>query len=107
MSVSPMYVSLPKQPKHTLPNKREVGNTWWKHGGMIYIELLEGDIGRRYRALLVRVLQYLVMVTHCGIAYSVNQLSRASRKLSQPNLVVAKRVLRYLKGCSQIGINAN
>ena len=67
-------------------------------------ELLEGNMIRRYQAL-VGALQHLAMVTRYDTARFVTQLSRACSKPSKPHMAAAKRVLRYLKGCPDLGID--
>lgn len=44
------------------------------------------------------------MVTRYGIAFSMNELPQACSKPLKPHLAALKRVLRYLKGCRNLGI---
>ena len=53
---------------------------------------------------LIGSLMYLATCTRPDIAYSVGVLARFSSKPNQSHWTAAKRVLRYLKGTSNLGI---
>ena len=64
----------------------------------------EETLDQRLYQSLVGSLMYLATCTRPDIAYAVATLARFSSKPNQAHWVAAKRVLRYLKGTSNLGI---
>ncbi|KAE8822081.1 hypothetical protein HRS9139_10470 [Pyrenophora teres f. teres] len=59
---------------------------------------------KRHYQSLIGSLMYLMLCTRPDIAYAVSQLSRFAANPSKKHLEAAKRLLRYLKGTSGMGL---
>ena len=64
---------------------------------------LDEDCAHRFREITGSLL-YLVACTRPDLAVATNQLSRCMKAPFQSHLTAAKHVLRYLKGCSSLGL---
>ncbi len=74
--------------------------------GKYLAEATEDDetVNQQAYQSLVGSLIYLATCTRSDIAYAVGTLARFSSKPNQTHWVAAKRVLRYLKDTSELGI---